>query len=67
MSFLLMPGSWVRHPQCPEWGLGQVQTVVEQKVTCNFEHAGKRVINTRVVPLEVLTDADLDAIAAERP
>lgn len=66
MSFLLTPGAWVRHPDRPDWGLGQVQTVVDRKVTCNFEEAGKRVINTAIVPLEVLTEADLDAFLAAR-
>ena len=41
----------VRHPACPDWGLGQVQTVVARKVTVNFEHAGKQVIDTTQVPL----------------
>jgi hypothetical protein len=35
----------VRHPDRPDWGLGQVQSVIHGKVTVNFEHAGKVVIN----------------------
>jgi hypothetical protein len=46
----------VRHPGEPDWGLGQVQSVVGQRVTVNFEHAGKRLINTSLVALE---EADL--------
>ena len=43
------PGALVRHPGQADWGTGQVQTVVGAKVTVNFEHAGKQVIDaTRV-------------------
>ena len=46
------PGQWVRHPDRPDWGLGQVQSVAGERVTVNFEHAGKRLVNVRVVTLE---------------
>jgi len=36
------------------WGDGQVQSVVGERVTVNFEHAGKVLINARVVALEVI-------------
>jgi hypothetical protein len=39
-------------PGMPDWGLGQVQSVIGAKVTVNFEHAGKRVVRTDVVTLE---------------
>lgn len=52
MSQLLEPGMFVRHPQQPDWGLGQVQSVVGPKVTVNFEEAGKVVVDTRVVDLD---------------
>jgi hypothetical protein len=45
------PGALVRHPELDDWGLGQVQTVVGHKVTVNFEHAGKQVIDTQRVRL----------------
>jgi hypothetical protein len=48
----LTPGTWVRHPARPDWGLGQVQSAVGPRVTVNFEHAGKLLINTAVVTLE---------------
>ena len=47
----LAPGDWVRNPQAPEWGLGQVQSVIGERVTANFENAGKRLINAAVVSL----------------
>ena len=52
----LEPGRWVRHPGEPDWGRGQVQSVVGQRVTVNFEHAGKVLVNARVVSLEVLDE-----------
>ena len=49
---MLEPGQWVRHPAQPDWGDGQVQSVVGERVTVNFEHAGKVLINARLVALE---------------
>ena len=45
------PGVLVRHPSQQDWGLGQVQTVVGARVTVNFEHAGKQLIDTHQVRL----------------
>lgn len=50
------PGQFVRHPQRPDWGLGQVQSAIGERVTVNFENAGKVLVNVRVVTLEVLDD-----------
>ncbi len=50
----LEPGQWVRHPTEPDWGVGQVQSVVGSRVTVNFEDRGKVLVNTRVVGLVVL-------------
>jgi hypothetical protein len=47
----LEPGVLVRHPERPDWGLGQVQSVAGAKVTVNFEDAGKQVIDATVVSL----------------
>ena len=52
----LEPGALVRHPQQADWGLGQVQSVAGRKVTVNFEHAGKQVIDAAVVRLEFVDD-----------
>lgn len=46
----------VRHPGQPDWGLGQIQSVVGSRVTVNFEHAGKVLINADVIPLEVVRE-----------
>jgi hypothetical protein len=47
------PGQFVRNPSRPDWGLGQVQSVVEARVTVNFENIGKILVNTVNVVLEI--------------
>ena len=51
MGSLLEPGMLVRHPDQPDWGLGQVQSVVGARVTVNFEDVGKVVIDSRRIVL----------------
>ncbi|MBN2907280.1 MAG: DUF3553 domain-containing protein [Rhodobacteraceae bacterium] len=49
MNAMLEPGMLVRHPGQPDWGLGQVQSVIGARITVNFRDAGKVVIDgTRV-------------------
>ncbi len=57
MLSLLEPGMLVRHPTQPDWGLGQVQSVIGARVTVNFEHQGKTTINSQEVQLEPVYDA----------
>lgn len=58
MNALLEPGMIVRHPDQPDWGLGQVQSNIGGRVTVNFEHAGKVVIDSkRVVLLPVFGES----------
>ena len=45
LNALLEPGMIVRHPQEPDWGLGQVQSNIGNRITVNFEHRGKVVID----------------------
>ncbi|WP_431299018.1 DUF3553 domain-containing protein [Tabrizicola sp. BL-A-41-H6] len=52
MNALLEPGMVVRHPGMPGWGLGQVQSNIGGRVTVNFEHAGKVVIDSKQITLE---------------
>lgn len=56
MNAALTPGTLVRHPERPDWGLGQVQSVVGARITVNFENAGKLLINGDVVALEAIDD-----------
>lgn len=48
----LVPGAYVRHPDCPDWGIGQVQSAVAGRITVNFEHRGKLLIDADVIELE---------------
>jgi hypothetical protein len=52
----LTPGVFVTCPDHPEWGLGQVQSAIGAKLTVNFEHAGKLVLDLRHARLEPLPD-----------
>lgn len=54
----LTPGSFVRHPGRPDWGLGQVQSVIGPRVTVNFENAGKQLIDGDVITLDLIEDDD---------
>ncbi|UEM04221.1 DUF3553 domain-containing protein [Skermanella rosea] len=56
----MVPGALVRHPAQPDWGLGQIQSAIGHRVTVNFEHAGKVLINAAVVSLEVVDPDDGD-------
>lgn len=47
----LEPGVLVRHPDRPDWGLGQVQSVDGRRVTVNFDEAGKQTIDIQQVGL----------------
>ena len=59
MSDYLAPGIFVRHPSQPDWGLGQVQSVDGNRVTVNFENAGKRlIIADRIALIEVSPGGD---------
>ncbi|MFQ5954401.1 MAG: DUF3553 domain-containing protein [Kiloniellales bacterium] len=58
MSDRFAPGDFVRLPEQPDWGLGQVQSVVGHRITVNFQHAGKRLINIDVVDLVPAADDD---------
>ena len=46
------PGEKVIHPNNTDWGIGQVQSIINGKVTVNFENAGKKVINAKHIQLE---------------
>jgi hypothetical protein len=55
MQGYLEVGDLVRHPERPDWGRGQVQSVIGRRATVNFEDAGKVVIDTDRVPLDLET------------
>ncbi len=51
------PGVFVRSPKNPDWGVGQVQSALGEKVTVMFENAGKVVVNAAVVTLDRVEDS----------
>ncbi|ATG46390.1 DUF3553 domain-containing protein [Celeribacter ethanolicus] len=51
LNAMLEPGQMVRHPSQSDWGLGQVQSNINGKITVMFQHAGKIVIDSRRVAL----------------
>ena len=46
------PGDKVTNPDNKGWGIGQVQSIINGKVTINFENVGKKVINSKIIRLE---------------
>tara|TARA_B100000700_G_scaffold77335_1_gene86747 strand:+ start:118 stop:288 length:171 start_codon:yes stop_codon:yes gene_type:complete len=46
------PGDYVINPAKNDWGIGQIQSIIGNKVTVNFENTGKQVINIEFVALE---------------
>ena len=46
------PGDYVVNPKNQNWGIGQIQSIIKNKVTVNFENVGKKVINNREIILE---------------
>ena len=45
------PGDKVVNPKNEDWGIGQVQSIIKEKVTVNFENVGKKVINVNLIEL----------------
>ena len=50
----ITPGMYVINEIRKEWGIGQVQSSIHEKITINFEHAGKQVININKVQLKIV-------------
>ena len=50
----ITPGMFVVNKLHKDWGIGQVQSSIYEKITINFEHVGKKVININEVPLEIV-------------
>jgi len=58
VSHAIEPGALVRHPSEPDWGLGQVQSVIGHRITVNFQGAGKVLINAERIDLIVVESGD---------
>ena len=50
------PGDKVINPNKKEWGIGQVQSIIDFKVTINFENVGKKVINSKNIELKKINE-----------
>lgn len=46
------PGDYVINPEYKSWGIGQIQSIINNKVTVNFENVGKKTINSNEILLE---------------
>lgn len=51
LNDFLEPGMLVRHPNRPDWGIGQVQSNINGRITVNFREEGKVVIDGSRVSL----------------
>ena len=57
LNTMLEPGMLVRHPNEPDWGIGQVQSNIAGKLTMNFPDHGKVVIDSyRIALIPHFTD-----------
>ena len=56
MQYDLEPGNFVINPSEKNWGIGQIQSIIKNKVTVNFQNNGKKVINLDNVELEKVKD-----------
>ena len=53
---ILEPGMLVLHPDEPDWGVGQVHSNIDGKITVNFREAGKVVIDGSQILLVMVYD-----------
>ena len=52
------PRDFVINPNNRSWGTGQIQSMIKNKVTVNFENVGKKVINSKEIILERINKID---------
>ena len=50
------PGDKVTNPNNENWGIGQVQSIINGKATINFQNVGKKVINTALITIEKIDE-----------
>ncbi len=56
MIFDFEPGDKVFNPTRKDWGIGQVQSIIKDKITVNFQNVGKKVINNQNMELKKIND-----------
>jgi len=49
-----IPGSYVSNKNNLDWGVGQIQSCINNIITINFENVGKKVMNTNIMNLEII-------------
>ena len=52
------PGDFVINPNDKSWGIGQIQSIINCKITVNFENVGKKVINSKKIILERIKEIE---------
>jgi hypothetical protein len=55
INAILSPGMLVRHPDQPDWGVGQVQSNIGGRITVNFREEGKVVLDSGRVTLIIVS------------
>ncbi len=55
MATAFETGDLVRSEARPDWGLGQVQSSIEGRVTVNFENEGKVVLTGEAADLRLVS------------
>jgi hypothetical protein len=50
------PGDYVINPKNKDWGIGQIQSIIDSKITVNFENKGKQVLNIKIISLEKISN-----------
>ncbi len=56
MQFDLEPGDFVINPNHKDWGIGQIQSIIKNKITVNFQNNGKQVIDVNNIKLEKIDE-----------
>ena len=52
MQYDLEPGNFVINPSEENWGIGQIQSIIKNIATVNFQNCGKKVLNLDNVVLK---------------
>ena len=52
------PGDKVINSSNKDWGIGQVQSIIKEKITVNFQNVGKKVINAKNIELKKINESN---------
>ena len=48
------PGVYVINENNNQWGIGQIQSSIDHKITVNFKNVGKKVIDINKINLKII-------------